>query len=149
MGHGGVKHRPLVVADVPRIGELFTEHTGRKPDLATFEGWIEHHPSTGVEIGGQLVGFVVTCRFAPDVLEVTNVLVTPGHRGEGLARAMFAAVEADAVTRGYRSVIVAPSQLNVTVGERADAATFYERLGFRVVHDTPDTVIVVKSLDGG
>jgi ribosomal protein S18 acetylase RimI-like enzyme len=112
-----------------------------------FGSWIDRFPSAAARDGGELVGFLATCRFAPDVLEITNAQVAPLHRGKGIARSLFDEVEASSRHAGFAALIVAPSVLNATRRARVDAPKFYARLGFRTVHSTPNTQIVVKSLE--
>ncbi|HUW01602.1 MAG TPA: GNAT family N-acetyltransferase [Acidimicrobiales bacterium] len=140
---------PLCADDLPRIAELFEAHTGRPADLDVFGSWIERYPSAAARDGGVLVGFLVGCRFAPDVLELTNAQVAPSHRGRGIARALFCEVEESARRAGFAALIVAPSVLNATRSQRVDAPKFYERIGFRTVHTTASTQIVVRSLEAG
>ena len=131
-----------------RASPSCSRRTPAVPPISTFSGtWIEGYPSAAARDGGVLVGFLVSCRFAPDVLEITNAQVAPSHRGRGVARALFAEAERSARRAGYAALIVAPSLLNATRSERVDAPKFYERLGFRTVHSTPSTQIVVRSLD--
>lgn len=64
--------------------------------------------------------------------------VDPARRREGLGRALVAAAEAWIAARGG-----VKAQLMVR-GDNADAAAFYERLGY----DVQDTVVLGRRLDG-
>jgi GNAT superfamily N-acetyltransferase len=57
---------------------------------------------------------------------IRKVFVVPGHAGLGLGRRLVEAAEADARTAGHR---------HFTVRANANAAPFYERLGYRPLRE--------------
>ena len=149
MAHDQITYRTLIAVDLPAIAELFEAHTGRPADLDVLGSWIDTFPSAAAHDNGALVGFLVTCRFAPDVLEIANLHVGPSHRRRGVARRLLGTVAEPASRMGYRAAIVASSTLNVSLERRVDARSFYESLGFGVVFETPSTSILAMSLETG
>jgi|TARA_R110002073_G_scaffold839_3_gene6090 ribosomal protein S18 acetylase RimI-like enzyme len=70
----------------------------------------------------------------PRTGELTAVYVKTGHRGQGIARALFRAAEVEAKAQGM-------TRLSLTVAtSNAAAIRFYERAGFRSEGEAPRTL---------
>ncbi len=74
-------------------------------------------------------------RIAGDEYYISNVAVFPGHRGRGIGEKLIAAALDEAGRAGSRSVV-----LDVET-DNPDAQRLYERLGFRVVGETPSVAL--------
>lgn len=157
--------RLLAPDDLPAVGVLFLAHTGRPADLERIGRWLEEAPGAAAVEAGTLVGCAFCRRFAPDVAEVANLLVTPSHRGRGVGRALLAATEGAAAQAGYRAMIVVQSSLYRAGPGSSGAAPgpgrtatdadpgvgrtgTYARHGYREVLSTGPTVVSVKDLGG-
>ena len=99
---------------------------------------------------GELVGVV---GFRPDgaaTLTLNKLATLPRVRGQGVGRALVAAVEETARQGGYARVLLAVSQFNL------DVLPFYAALGYRRTDEpyahasphSPPPVVLVRSLGG-
>jgi GNAT superfamily N-acetyltransferase len=134
-------------ADLDAIARLFERHTGRPADQATFERWIDTAPSAVARDDGDVVGYAVCQRFAPDVVELAALLVEPSHRGQGIGMGLVDAVEAGASTHGFAAIVVVTSDGYEVVGEKRSARPFYERRGYSALIETDQTVVLGRHLD--
>ena len=96
---------------------------------------------TVADLDGQVVGFLVTRRIAPDELEVLNLAVAPSMRRKGVARALVREV----LETQEGAVFLEVRESN------AGARQFYESIGFIVLDrrpgyyaDPPEAAIVMK-----
>jgi ribosomal-protein-alanine acetyltransferase len=78
---------------------------------------------TVAELDGQVAGFLVTRRVAPDELEVLNLAVAPSMRRKGVARALARGV----LERLEGAAFLEVRESNVV------ARQFYESIGFIVI----------------
>jgi ribosomal protein S18 acetylase RimI-like enzyme len=74
-------------------------------------------------------------RIGADEYYISNVAVFPDHRGRGIGAMLIARAGAEARSAGSRAVV-----LDVEI-DNPDAQRLYERLGFRVVSETPAVVL--------
>lgn len=135
--------------DLGEIGARFEAHAGRPADLATFERWIDGWPSAGARRDGALVGYLVTQRVAPDSVEVTSLLVAPGSRNDGIGARLVTHVEQECRRRAIAGLVAVSSTDYDVAAERRSPRSFYERLGYRVVLETPSTLLFGRTLDDG
>jgi len=96
---------------------------------------------TVADLDGQVAGFLVTRRVAPDELEVLNLAVAPPMRRKGVARALV---------RGVLETLEGAAFLEVRESNVA-ARKFYESIGFSAINrrpkyyvDPPEGAIVMK-----
>ena len=89
--------------------------------------------------------------FAPDIVEMQNMLIAASHRRRGLGRAMVARIEDDLRAAGYRAAIGANSILHRgTTPERCMAArAFWVHMGWRILLATGGSVVLVRWLGPG
>jgi [ribosomal protein S18]-alanine N-acetyltransferase len=96
---------------------------------------------TVAEFHGQVVGFLVTRRTAPDEVEVLNLAVAPGHRRTGAAKALL-----QPLLTSHKGVIF----LEVRESN-SPARLLYQSIGFKEVtyrrgyySDPPEAAIVMN-----
>ena len=89
--------------------------------------------------GGRLIGFFAL-RDKASHLYVTTIQLVPEERGAGIGSALMHHFEHFASQRGFQSI-----RLRVLKGNRA--ATFYRRLGYRILEDGTHVTLMEKSLD--
>ncbi len=96
---------------------------------------------TVADLDGQVVGFLVTRRIAPDEIEVLNLAVAPPMRRKGVARALV---------RGVLETLEGAAFLEVRESNTG-AREFYESIGFTALvrrpgyySDPPEAAIVMK-----
>lgn len=134
----------LAEGDVAAVAALFRARTGRALDVSLVRSWSAGSPSVVAREGGALIGFALGRSFAPDVVELANVLVAEPRRRRGVGRALVRELERRAVLAGGRGAIVVTSRRSSPEGTHA--AGFYERLGYRTMLDTGDTVVLGRCL---
>jgi GNAT superfamily N-acetyltransferase len=97
-----------------RLADLLTrtDHCLRVVESSAGDpvGWIHAHEQSILE--------------SDSWCEIAGLVVDPGHRGEGIGRALVTAVEEWAATRGLGAVKVRSNVI------RPESHPFYERLGF-------------------
>ncbi|MCB0970432.1 MAG: GNAT family N-acetyltransferase [Acidimicrobiales bacterium] len=126
---------------------LFASHTGRPADVDTMRRWIDGHPSAGAEVDGTLVGYVLSTRLAPQVLELTSLLVAPDHRGRGLGGRLLDAVERDAADQGWEALITTPSAGYEVLGPKQPSTPLFVGRGWSVLLETTQTAVVGRRLE--
>ena len=65
---------------------------------------------------------------APDVGEVHAFFVDPSSKGRGIGRALWQVIRREAISSGYQ---------NLTLDADPAAVSFYERMGLRVIGESP------------
>ena len=98
-----------------------------------------------------MVAFFYGRPFAPDIVEMQNMLIAESHRRRGLGRVLVARIEEDLRQAGYRAAIGANSILHRgTTPERCMAArAFWVRMGWRIMLATGGSVVLVRWLGPG
>jgi len=123
--------RPATAADIDALVALeagFPEED--RFDRRTWRRLLSGHASVLVcaaPEGGLLAAAVMLYRKGAAVARLYSITVAPAARGQGLARALMAACEADATDRGARAV-----RLEVRV-TNSSAIRLYEAGGYRVI----------------
>jgi len=123
-------------ADAQAIAALLTQ-LGYPSDADAVEErldrlWVVGDRVIVAEVEGDVVG-VVHLQVTPALErerpagKIGALVVDEGHRGQGIGRALFAAVEQEARLRGCELVYL------TTAEQRDDAHAFYERLGLEYV----------------
>jgi len=138
--------RTANAGDLPAIFALFRAELDREPREADTADWVRDFPSAVVAVDGSLVGFAYAKRFAPDVLELVNLLVATRCRGAGLGQLLLAHVQA-AARADYAGIILTNSDLypDGAVAKRP-ATAFYLRNGFQLLTSTGPTRIFYRAL---
>jgi GNAT superfamily N-acetyltransferase len=96
--------------------------------------------------GGSAVGCAAFKRFDARCAEVKRVFVQDTSRGKGIARALMAALEAEAKKQGFTALILETGRA------LAPAVRMYEKLGYRVTENygqyknMPESVCMRKEL---
>jgi len=141
-----IRVRTACDGDLPAIFALFRDELGREPTPALTTVWVRDFPSAVAEDDEALVGFAYAKRFAPDVLELANIVVSADRRGAGLGQLLLAHVEATAVA-DYGGIILTNSDLYAD-GKTAKrpATAFYLRAGFELLAATAATRMFYKAL---
>ncbi len=135
-------------ADAAAIADLIRRENDRPADEAAIGASLASAPSVVAEEGRDLVGFFYGRPFAPDIVEMQNMLVAASHRRRGLGRTMVARAEEELVAAGYRAAIGANSVLHPGASpDRCMAArAFWLRMGWHIVLATGGSVVLVRSL---
>lgn len=135
-------------ADAPAIADLIRRENNRPADEAAIAASLATAPSVLAEEDGELVGFFYGRPFAPDIVEMQNMLIAASHRRRGLGRTMVARTEEELVGAGYRAAIGANSVLHPGASpERCMAArAFWLRMGWHIVLATGGSVVLMRWL---
>ncbi|HEY4113885.1 MAG TPA: GNAT family N-acetyltransferase [Rhizomicrobium sp.] len=117
----GIEIVTLGAADVAEMAELIAltnpgPFAARTHELGTF---------LGIRIGGRLVAITGERMRPANFVEMTSVCVHPGHRGNGYAQALLAAVGRGIVARGEQPMLHVFSS-------NASAIALYQRQGMGI-----------------
>ena len=136
------------VEDAGAIVDLIRRENHRPADEEAIAASLGSAPSIVAEEDGRLVAFFYGRPFAPEIVEMQNMLVADGHRRRGLGRRMVARVEEDLRAAGFRAAIGANSVLHPgTTPERCmRARAFWVRRGWHIVLSTGGSVVLVRWL---
>lgn len=97
--------RADVTDDVPAIADLH-ERENHRFTTPTLTSTIVQFPSTVAYRGHELVGFALTKRFGPDVLELCDILVAADARGAEIGTRMLKELDRIAVPQWKGLVLV-------------------------------------------
>lgn len=106
---------------------------------------INHFPGAVALADERLIGFMFCNQFAPDVLEIANVLIRQEFRNRGIGSELLRKTESLAGDK-WASFILVNSTLYHSE-KRQSATGFYLNHGFHVVHRTANTSVLVKAID--
>lgn len=143
--------RPGGPDDALAIAALIRRENRRPADVAAIATSLGTAPSILAFDGPEMVAFFYGRPFAPDIVEMQNMLIAQSHRRRGLGRAMVARIEDDLRAAGYRAAIGANSILHPgATPERCMAArAFWVRMGWRILLATGGSVVLVRWLGPG
>jgi ribosomal protein S18 acetylase RimI-like enzyme len=140
--------RNALSADLAKICALYEADLGRISNPDRIGELLESYPSAiAQDDEGNCLGFIFSQSFAPDAIELASLLVAISNRDLGIGSGLLAHFEREASIK-YKSVILSNSLLygQPRNGVKRSARVFYERAGYSVIHETADTIILVKSL---
>ena len=127
--------RPALDSDRAAIAAIQTV----SPEASSWDPF--DYEVTVADLDGQVAGFLVSRRTAPDEIEILNLAVAPPMRRKGVARALV---------RGVLETLEGEAFLEVRESN-ANARKFYESIGFMAFarrpeyySDPPETAIVMK-----
>ena len=121
----GLTLRPMRPADRTRVVEICKDvWDGRDYLPRVFDDWVTDSASTfqAAELDGVVVGLQRLRPYAPGLVWYEGLRVASTHRRQGLARAMLAAVIAQAKDQGFKEMRLATGNPN--------AARMFESAGF-------------------
>lgn len=135
----------LTKMDHSDVCALFEQELGRLPRPGYIERCIEAYPSAGAWLSGRLIGFCYTDSFAPDILEISNILVDKRHRDRHVGAHMLQAVE-DQCPGRYTAIILVNSMLYQTIGTKRPASSFYLAHGYTAILNTRSSTVFAKDI---
>ena len=143
--------RPGEPADAPAVADLIRRENHRPADVAAIATSLATAPSIIAVEGDEMVAFFYGRPFAPDIVEMQNMLIAASQRRRGLGRAMVARIEDDLRAAGYRAAIGANSILHPgATPERCMAArAFWLHMGWHIMLATGGSVVLVRWLGPG
>ena len=140
--------RPGRPGDAPAIADLILRENQRPADTDAIAASLASAPSVVALEGDELVAFFYGRPFAPDIVEMQNMLVAERHRARGLGRKIVGRAEDDLRRAGYHAAVGANSVLHPgTSPERCMVArAFWIRMGWRIALATGGSVVLVRWL---
>ena len=134
--------------DAGAVADLIRRENHRPADEESIAASLASVPSIVAEEGGEMVAFFYGRPFAPEIVEMQNMLIADSHRRRGLGRRIVARIEDDLRAAGFRAAIGANSVLHPgTTPERCMAArAFWVRMGWHIVLSTGGSVVLVRWL---
>lgn len=151
-GVDDIELRPGGPHDVEDVALLIErENHPRVGDREKIARRLEGLPSVVAIHHGELVAFIHCRRMAPDVVELSNMVVAARLRRRGIGRAMVAMIEERLHAGGFRAAVFVNSRLHAgTTDERAAAArAFWLARGYTIVFATSGTAVFAKVLGDG
>lgn len=141
----GLNVRSFWEEDLSGIVALLRGHIHREPDADLLHAWCATFPSAVLVKGPEVYGFACSTRFAPDILELTNILIASNIRNKGWGELLLAHLEKEA-RLNYQGIILANSAKYEGIENKRPATAFYTRLGYRVITSTTSTNVLYKAL---
>lgn len=146
----GITIRPARAEDRGEIMMLYDRETCRHMDADRIRRRLEQLPAIVAHEGNELVGFIHARRFAPDVVELSQMVISTRLRGRGLGSAMAAAMERALVDAGFQAAVFSNSWLHPgnTPENSRRARAFWRRQGYWEVLETDGgaTAVYAKRL---
>ena len=129
------------------VSQLHEDTLKRQSARAFTLKCLEDYPSVIATCANRIVGFVYSQRFAPDILELCNIVVAAERQSQGIGKRMLRAFEHAAASR-WSSIIVINSSWYKSRSDMARAGRFYETSGYSTIHLTRNhmTALLIKSL---
>lgn len=138
-------------ADTGAVETLMHAELGRGPAAHRIRQFLADFPSALAwgrtrENPHVLLGFAYCLSFAPDVLELGNLVVAPAARGRGVGTELVTEIERQAAGT-FAAVILSNSSLwTLARGEKRPAESYYERMGYSTILSTGPSVVMAKHL---
>lgn len=122
------------------IMDLYREYyLGTAFQAGYFAEYLNGHPAIGLYHEEQLVGFCLSRRFAPDILEIAELYVAKAMRNKSLGKYIVEEMHATAQQQGYKGIILSNSLLWSPQEAKQAATSFYEKMGYQRVFATDKT----------
>lgn len=136
---------PADPEDIEAMAKLIRTELEREPNTPYMKECLEKgYPSIVMRDGERMIGFVYGHRFAPDIIEVSNVLIARDYRNKDLGSRMLSQFE-ELASEKWKSAILVNSTLYEGVDKRP-ATNFYQKNGYELAHSTGETNVFVKAL---
>ena len=123
---------------------FFLSETGRQMDY--LPNRLKQYPAFNAFLDRKIVGFVNTKRFAPDILEITNLYVAQPYQGRGIGSQLLQGLETYCKKTQWKALILVNSQLYENKDGKGLAQNFYEKNGYQLSFKTSDTLCFYKVL---
>jgi N-acetylglutamate synthase-like GNAT family acetyltransferase len=136
---------PTRTEHLKEIYSLYRRYLAREPNEARIAMHISQFPSAVLLAADAVVGFVYTTDFAPDILELANIFISPEYRDREYGEELVAYVEAEAREQ-FSSIILVNSMLYTSAEQKRPATRFYTRCGYEIIGSTQYTNIFYKKL---
>lgn len=141
-----LKVRAAQVSDLKAVSEMYRDELRREPSVDKIAAHIRDYPSAVAEEEGSLIGFCYTSNFAPDILELANIVVSGERRNAGVGSRLLEHVEVQAVARFAAIILINSDLYPQGESKKRPATQFYLRHAYRILTATPDTRIFFKDL---
>lgn len=128
---------------ISEMRNLFSKRTGRHSNQLGSN--IPNFPSYVAFLKDDIVGFVTSKSFAPDMLEIANIYVDKQYRGSGLGTDLLRSLEEDCAQK-HNALIAVNSMLYQSNENKRSAETFYVKNGYQCIFHTENTKVFCKNL---
>jgi N-acetylglutamate synthase-like GNAT family acetyltransferase len=139
-----MEFRACMLGDVGAIVDFAYSETESKLNSERIASIIAENPSCIALSHGEVVGFSYTKPFAPDVLEILNILVRSRYQSCGTGSQILLFIQQRALERKFAALIAVNSLLYKSRAKSGFASRFYLKNGFSEVCATENTKILVK-----
>lgn len=130
--------------DAVYIGQLIERESGEEFDLNRIANYLKEFPSSVAIEQGEIVGFCYSSTFAPDILEILNILVDRKFQNKNIGSELLETVEKN--SSSFSSIILVNSMLYTSSSPKRSAESFYLKHGYQVVHRTQNTNVFIKTI---
>jgi GNAT superfamily N-acetyltransferase len=107
---------------------------------------LKEFPATVAFDGVKMIGFAVTNRFAPDILELANIFVSAEFRNKNIGSFLLNFLESQIKETDYKALILVNSDLYKNRDSKRSAENFYLKNGYRLSFQTADSKVFYKNL---
>lgn len=132
---------------VDEVRQLYFSMSGRNMDggQLTSEA-IESFPTVVVLDNDRVVGFVLSLKFAPDIVEISNIFIHPDYRNMSVGSKAQKLYEDKAKDNGWKGIIAVNSALYEGKKDTRPAESFYLKNGYQCIAKTDGTFVFYKEL---
>ncbi|WP_350290438.1 GNAT family N-acetyltransferase [uncultured Croceitalea sp.] len=131
---------------IPSVISLFKTNNNRELSYERMDRLIIKYPALVVFRGNELVGFAYTNRFAPDILELYNIFISPELRKKEIGSKLLIKLEEEAKKK-YKGIILVNSLLYKESDiNKKYATTFYLKNEYRMISETEFSKVFFKNL---
>lgn len=133
--------------DVLNISSLLQTEAQGSSNHLTISDCVENYPHVLAYDDEQLIGFIYTNDFAPDILEIYNMFIKKDYRYQGIGTLMIQHLMNN-IDKKYQGIIVINSSLYESSEEFISAVPFYNRNDFTLIATTKNTSVLYHELQG-
>nr|WP_299344217.1 GNAT family N-acetyltransferase [Allomuricauda sp.] len=132
--------------DIDGVMSFFRKFTGRDLLEKRLGDSVRKYPCCIIFANAEIIGFSYTNRFAPDILELSNIFVHPEFRSHGIGGMMLKRIEKESLKGGYTGLILVNSLLYDNRSDKRFATNFYVKNGYLEIVRTESSKVFFKSL---
>jgi len=139
-----IKYRLSKLSDVAHISRLHSSHYNFTASKEQISVAVSERLVFVAECRSEVLAYIILKQYSPDIAEITDLFVSKPYRFRGIGSSLVDEAE-KLIKSNYSSVIVHTSNLYHSVS-KSSSEGFYEEIGYKIIHDTGDTKILIKNI---
>lgn len=124
---------------------VFKQYTHKDLNHITVKECIDNYPHILAYDNDNLIGFIYTNDFAPDILEIYNIFIHPDYRHQGIGTLMLQHM-INNIKEKHQGIIIINSDLYDNDKGFVIAPPFYTRNNFDIIAKTDNTTVLYRDL---